>query len=248
MTHLGKKAIITGAAGGIGLAIAKRLAFEGASVALCDINYEKALSEAAALCANGYKAIAVKADVGSVEDIRGMVECAKERLGCLDILVNNAGILDSNKLMDLTEEAWDKVLSVNLKSVFFACQSAIPILKKSAAGRILNISSLAGRMGGYETGLAYTASKGGVISMTMGMARQLAPFGITVNCLCPGTTQSDIIKAWSKEKIDGLTAKIPLGRLGAVTDMAAAAAFLTSDDAAFITGAALDVNGGMYMG
>jgi 3-oxoacyl-[acyl-carrier protein] reductase len=148
----------------------------------------------------------------------------------------------------MTEETWDRVLSVNLKSVFFASQAAIPHLKKSGAPRIVNVSSLAGRMGGYETGLSYSASKGGILSLTMGMARQLAPFGITVNALCPGTTESDIIRQWSAGQIAGLKAKVPLGRLGSIADMAAAAAFLTGDEAGFITGLFLDVNGGMYMG
>jgi 3-oxoacyl-[acyl-carrier protein] reductase len=148
----------------------------------------------------------------------------------------------------MKEETWDHVLAINLKGTFFCCQAAIPYLEKSTAPRILNVSSLAGRMGGFETGLSYTASKGGILSITMGMARQLAPFGITVNALCPGTTESDIIKQWSPEQIAGLKQKVPMGRLGSIADMAGAAAFLTGDDAGFITGLFLDVNGGMYMG
>ena len=248
MTHVGKRAIITGAAQGIGLGIAARLAREGAKVALCDINGPKALEEAEKLKAEGLNAIAVAADVAKLGDIRKMVLEAVECFGGLDILVNNAGILDSSPILEMTEETWDRVMAVNLKSVFFASQAAIPHLKESSSPRIVNMSSLAGRMGGYATGLSYSASKGGILSLTMGMARQLAPFGITVNALCPGTTESEIIRQWSAEQIDGLKARIPLGRLGSISDMAAAVAFLTGEEAGFITGLFLDVNGGMYMG
>jgi 3-oxoacyl-[acyl-carrier protein] reductase len=248
MTHSGKRAIVTGAAGGIGLGIASRLAREGAHVALCDLNERKAAEEAEKLQREGLHALALAVDVGKIDEIRKMTERAASSFGGLDILVNNAGILDSSSILDMTEETWDRVLTVNLKSVFFACQAAIPYLKKSNAPRIVNVSSLAGRMGGYETGLSYSASKGGILSLTMGMARQLAPFRITVNALCPGTTESDIIRRWSTGQIESLKAKIPLGRLGSIADMAAAVAFLTGDEAGFITGLFLDVNGGMYMG
>ena len=248
MTHKGKKAIVTGAAQGIGFAIAQRLAQEGAKVAICDINLEKAKEQAVLLNSRGCDCEAFYVDAGDVSSIQKMTNEVAESFSGIDILVNNAGILDSFSIENMTEENWDKVMRINLKSVFFASQAALKYLKKSSAGRILNISSLAGRMGGYETGMAYTASKGGILSITMGMARQLAPFGITVNSLCPGTTESELIKAWSPEQIARLTARIPMGRLGQPQDMGAAAAFLTGDEAGFITGLFLDVNGGMYMG
>lgn len=248
MTHAGKQAIVTGAANGIGLGIAQRLASEGAAVAVCDLNWDKAELEADKLRKEGAKAEAFCMDMAKVNDIRKVTEEIAERFGGLDILVNNAGILDSSPILEMKEETWDRVLDINLKGTFFACQAAIPYLKKSPAPRIVNVSSLAGRMGGYETGLSYSASKGGILSLTMGMARQLAQFGITVNSLCPGTTESDIIRNWSSEQIDGLKSKIPLGRLGSISDMAAAVAFLTGNEAGFITGMFLDVNGGMYMG
>jgi 3-oxoacyl-[acyl-carrier protein] reductase len=248
MTHINKKAVVTGAAQGIGLEIASRLAKEGAFVAICDINGKKAEQEAEKLIGEGLKVIAVQADVSSVADIRGMIDHAAAQFSGLDILVNNAGVLDSSSILDMKEETWDRVLAINLKGAFFCCQAAIPYLKRSSAPRIVNISSLAGRMGGFETGLSYTASKGGILSITRGMARQLAPFGITVNALCPGTTESDILKQWSPEQIANLKQRVPLGRLGSVTDTAGATAFLTGDDAGFITGVSLDVNGGMYMG
>ena len=247
MTHINKRVIVTGAAQGIGLGIASRLAKEGAHVALCDINGDKTEREAKKLCESGLKVFAVQADISVVADIRKMTEYAAGIMGGIDILINNAGILDSSSIADMKEETWDRVMAINLKGAFFCCQAALPWLKKSSAPRILNISSNSGRMGGYESGLSYAASKGGILSMTMGMARQLAPFGITVNAICPGTTETDIIKQWNDQTIERLKNRVPLGRLGAVTDIAGAAAFLTGDDAAYITGVSLDVNGGMYM-
>ena len=248
MTHSGKKAIVTGAAQGIGLGIASRLANEGIWVAICDRNGEKAREEAAKLNAMGLKVIAVEADISNVTDIHNMIEYVANFFSGLDILINNAGILDSSSIADMKEETWDRVMAVNLKGTFFCCQAAIPHLKKSSAPRIINISSVAGRMGGYEASLSYAASKGGVLSMTRGMARQLARYGITVNALCPGTIETEMIQGWSAEQKSGLQSRIPLGRLGSITDIAGAAVFLTGDDAAFITGLSLDVNGGMFMG
>ena len=248
MTHSGKIAIVTGAAQGIGLGIAKRLAKEGAMVAVCDLNGEKAEIEAAKLNSEGCRAIPVQADISKPSEISRMIEITADQFSGLDILINNAGILDSSSIAEMKEETWDRVMAVNLKGTFFCCQAAIPLLKKSRAPRIVNISSVAGRMGGYEASLSYAASKGGILSMTMGMARQLAPSGITVNAVCPGTIETDMIVNWSAEQISGLRKRIPLGRLGSINDIAGAVLFLTGDDAAFITGLLLDVNGGMYMG
>ncbi len=244
----GKSAIVTGAAQGLGFAIASRLADEGCEVVLADVNAEKCAQAARELTAKGKTAHPVAANVATRQGTVDMMAKAAEKLGKLDILVNNAGILHNATIKSTTEEEWDRVMAVNLKGVFFCCQSALPWLEKSPAPRIVNISSLAGRMGGYKTGLAYSASKGGVIALTMGMARQLAPDRITVNCVCPGTAETDIIKAWSPEAINQLKDKIPLGRLGQGMDVAAAVAFLASDGAGFITGVSLDVNGGMHMG
>ena len=248
MTHKDKKAIVTGAAQGIGLGIAARLAKEGACVAICDLNKEKAKQEADRLSGQGFNVIALQADISKLSDIKKMIEDSSNHFSGLDILINNAGILDSSSITDMKEETWDRVMAVNLKGTFFCCQAAIPFLKKSSAPRILNISSVACRMGGYEASLSYAASKGGVLSLTMGMARQLAPFGITVNALCPGTIETEMIQQWTTEQKFGLKQRVPLGRLGSIDDIAGAAAFLTGDDAAFITGLLLDVNGGMYMG
>ena len=248
MTHSGKKVIVTGAAQGIGFGIAARLAKEGASVAICDLDGEKAGGAAAGLKSEGFNVIAVQADISKTADVYRMAEYAADNFSGLDILINNAGVLDSSSIAEIKEETWDRVMAVNLKGTFFCCQAALPFLKKSPAPRILNISSVAGRMGGYEAGISYAASKGGILSMTMNMARQLAPFGITVNAICPGTIETEMIQNWTAAQISGLEKRIPIGRLGSINDIAGAAVFLTGDDAAFITGHFLDVNGGMYMG
>jgi 3-oxoacyl-[acyl-carrier protein] reductase len=239
----GRKAIVTGGAQGIGFAIAKRLDAEGATVALFDIN-EELVKQSAAELTNG---IGVRCDVSSPESIEAAIREAAEKMGGLDIVVNNAGILPKSMIEDVTERDWDLTLDINLKGAFFMSQKALPYLKESEHARIINTSSLAGRMGGFETCMAYSASKGGINAITMGMARQLAKYHINVNAVCPGTTETPITKAFSEEAMARLLTRIPLGRLGKPEDMAAAVAFLASDDASFITGHMLDVNGGMHM-
>lgn len=239
----GRKAIVTGGAQGIGLAIAKRLNAEGAKVALFDINEELVTKSASEL--DG--CIGVRCDVSSPASIEEAIGKVAEAFGGIDIVVNNAGILPKSMIEDVTEKEWDLTMAINLKGAFFMSQKALPYLKQSEHARIINTSSLAGRMGGFETCMAYSASKGGINAITMGMARQLAKFHINVNAVCPGTTETPITKAFSDEAMARLLTRIPLGRLGKPEDMAAAVAFLASDDAAFITGHMLDVNGGMHM-
>ena len=239
----GRKAIVTGGAQGIGLAIAKRLDAEGAQVALFDINEELVKKSAAELS----RGIGIRCDVSSPDSIEAAVREAAEKMGGLDIVVNNAGILPKSMIEDVTEKEWDLTLDINLKGAFFMSQKALPYPKESEHARIINTSSLAGRMGGFETCMAYSASKGGINAITMGMARQLAKYHINVNAVCPGTTETPITKAFSEEAMARLLTRIPLGRLGKPEDMAAAVAFLASDDASFITGHMLDVNGGMHM-
>ena len=244
MKLTGRRAIVTGGAQGIGFAIAKRLNDEGARVAILDIQRELAEESANRLT----DCLGIACDVSSPESIEAAVSAAADTLGGIDILVNNAGILPSQGIEEVTEKIWDRTMAINLKSVFFMVQKTLPYLKKSEHPRVINTSSLAGRMGGFETCLAYSASKGGINALTMGFARQLAPFGINVNAVCPGTTETKITAAFSPEQMERLYARIPLRRLGKPEDHAAAVAFLASDDAAFITGLLMDVNGGMYMG
>lgn len=248
MDFEGRVAIVTGAGQGIGRAIALTLAQKGASVVIADVNDVTAAKVAGEIETAGGKAVPVKTDVSKVDDIKKLVERTVWEFGTVDILVNNAGILHSTPIEDITEEEWDKMMAVNLKSVFFASQQVLPYMKSKKNGRIINISSLAGRMGGYANGVGYSASKAGIIGLTMAIARRVGEYNITVNAVAPGTTETNIIKQFSDEKLEALKQTIPLKRLGKSENIAEAVAFLASDAAEFITGAVIDVNGGMFMG
>ena len=241
-------AIVTGGAQGIGLAIATLLAQRGAKVALTDVNKEKAMAAAENLKAQGYEAMGGYCDVSKVESIKESFKEVADTFGGIDILVNNAGILFSTPVEEITEKEWDLVMSIDLKGCFFCMQQALPYLKGREHPRIINISSVAGQMGSYASGMSYVAAKGGVLSLTYGMSRRLAPYKITVNAVCPGTIETDIIRQWTPEKIQELTSNIPLGTLGKAEDIAQAVAFLAADENDFITGEAISVNGGMYCG
>ncbi|MCL2813520.1 MAG: SDR family oxidoreductase [Oscillospiraceae bacterium] len=247
----GKCAIVTGAAKGIGFKTAATLAERGAGVMICDIDAHAAAEASAAINKNGGKSAFIAADVSKSGDLEQMIQTTVSVFGGIDILINNAGILTASSVEQTTEQEWDQIMAVNLKGAFFAMQKALPHMGKNAGkenGRIINIASLAGRMGGYQNSPAYAASKAGLIGVTMCAARRLAPLGITVNAVAPGTTQTDIISAFTEEKINSLKAAVPLGRLGQPEDVAEAVAFLASEGAKFITGAVIDVNGGAFMG
>jgi 3-oxoacyl-[acyl-carrier protein] reductase len=164
------------------------------------------------------------------------------------VLVNCAGVLELEDPEELSEEIWDRVIDVNLKSYFFVIQICLPFLKKSKHPRIVNISSNAGRMGGYANGTAYAASKGGVISLTYNLARKLAKFGITVNCVAPGTIETEMIRQISISEKQNLLDKFPLGRFGTVNEVASAVSYFVMEESAFTTGSVLDVNGGLFTG
>jgi 3-oxoacyl-[acyl-carrier protein] reductase len=248
MSLNGKTALVTGGAQGIGLAIATRLAKEGANVAIFDINEEKARESADGLIRENMSAMSGYADVSNLDSIRNMIELVVAHFGVLDIVVNNAGILSSTPVQQITEDEWDRIMAVNLKGTFFVSQLAFPYLKDRPQPRIINLASIAGRMGGYESSLAYAASKGGVISMTYGLSRQYAPYGITVNSICPGPTETPMILQWSDEQLAGLLAKIPIGKICKPDHIAEVVTFLAGDAAEVITGLALDINGGLYVG
>jgi len=248
MLFNGEVVLITGAAQGIGKAIAEEFCKEGAKSVVLDINDDKGKAFVADLNHSGLDAKYIHCDVTRLADIEKAVDEAALSYGRIDILVNNAGILHSTPIEEITEAEWDWIMAVNIKSVFFMSQKVLPAFKRQGCGKIINISSLAGRMGGIANGLGYTASKAGLIGLTYGLARRLAGFNITVNAIAPGTTETDILKAFTPERIQQLRDSVPIKRLGAPQDIANAVVFLASSKASFITGAVLDINGGMFMG
>lgn len=244
----GKTALVTGATNGIGAEIAYMLAEQHCNVSVVGRNSDRASEIVKRINDLGSKAFACVHDISDEKQCAAAANETAEFFGGIDIVVNCAGILTKSKIDEITREEWEAVLSTNLSGTFFMIQSTLPYLRKSSSGRIINISSNAGRMGGYENSQSYTASKGGIIAITMGIARQLAPEGITCNVVCPGTTDSVMGNMYSKEALDRLLGRIPMGRLASPRDTAAAVCFFASEEAGYITGAILDVNGGMYMG
>jgi 3-oxoacyl-[acyl-carrier protein] reductase len=241
----GKTALVTGAAGGIGRAIAGRLAAEGATVGLIDLRDPGSLAQA--LRAEGLRAFALTLDITMPDATREAFDGVVRETGAIDILVNSAGIIARGTIMDLTHEAWQRVLDVNLNGTFNCCKAAIPHMIRRNAGRILNISSIAGKMGDITAAPVYGASKGGVNAFTKSLARQLAAHHITVNAIAPHAIETEMSADWSEQKRREVIGGIPVGRMGTPEDVAGAALFLVSDDAAFITGEILNVNGGALM-
>lgn len=242
----GKVAVVTGAAQGIGKAIALTLAQEGAEVVVSDINLEKAQETAREIEALGRKTLALQTNVAKADEVETLAKTTLETFGKADILVNNAGITRDNLLMRMKDEEWDQVIEVNLKGTFYCTRAFLRSMLKQKSGRIVNITSVVGAMG--NPGQAnYSASKAGVIGFTKTMAREVASRHITVNAVAPGFIDTDMTKALSEEVRKNLLNQIPLARLGTPKDIAEAVRFLVSDTAAYITGQILHVNGGMLM-
>lgn len=248
-----KVALITGGAAGIGKATAERFAEEGATVVLCDVN-EPAGTALAAILGNG--ASFYKVNVADRKEVQTWIDAVVQRYGRVDILVNNAGVVrdgmfvkmkDGELVKQMSEQDFDLVLSINLKGVFNCTQAAAPYMIKQGGGVILNATSVVGLDGNFGQ-TNYVATKAGVIGMTKVWSRELGKSNIRVNAVAPGFTATDILSAMPEKVIEGMKARTPLGRLGNPRDIANAYLFLASDDAAFITGETLRVDGGLVVG
>jgi NAD(P)-dependent dehydrogenase (short-subunit alcohol dehydrogenase family) len=257
MTKLldGKVCIIAGAAApkGIGQATARLFAEHGASLVLaditaCDATAEEVTSASAAEASPAPEVIVVKCDISDRQDCDRLVTTAIERFGRLDVLVNTAGIVGSGSMLDIDADALDRMISVNLKGAFNLCQTALAVFTEQNQGIIVNIASLAAQRGGGLVGGAhYAAAKGGVLSLTRSIAREFGPRGIRANAICPAMAQTSMLDGLTEAQIDTIKAEIPLRRLGSPRDVAGACLFLASDLSNFVTGATLDVNGGLHI-
>lgn len=246
----GKVALVTGAGSGIGKASALALAAAGASVA---INYHR--NEAGALDAKqqieaaGGRAVTIQADVTKSAEIRALVEKAVAAFGPVDILVNNAGsLVERLRLMELTEEKWDEVIDLNLKSAFLCTQAVAASMIERKTGAIINVTSIAGRNGGALGAIAYATAKGGMITLTKSLAKELAPHGVRVNGVSPGVIDTPFHEQFSTpEAMKNFTNMIPLGRVGRSDEIGQAVVYLASDAASFVIGENIEINGGMLM-
>jgi NAD(P)-dependent dehydrogenase (short-subunit alcohol dehydrogenase family) len=240
-------ALITGAARGIGRAIALRLAGEGASVAVCDLDLEGAGSVVGEVQRAGGRAWAHRLDAADEPEVRAFFEAFRREHGGLDILVNNAGICRNVRIEDIDGQEWDRYLQVNLKSVFLCSKEAFRLMKERKYGRIISLASAAGKIGGVVAGAHYAAAKAGVICFTKSLALQAAPYGINVNAIAPGPISTSMTEAWGQELTEAFVEKIPLHRYGTPEEVAEVALLLASDRVGFITGEVIDVNGGLVM-
>jgi len=243
----GRVALVTGAAQGIGRAIALMLAQGGATVAAVDIMEDKLAGVVDEITRAGGKAAAFKMNVTDEDNVKQVVKDIVARFGKLEILVNNAGIARDQLIMRMKRADWDLVVGINLTGVFLCTQAAVPVMLKQRWGRIVNIASIFGQMG--QAGqVNYSASKAGVIGLTMATAREVASRNITVNAIAPGFIETAMTQALAPELRETMFKQIPLGRPGYDTDVANAVRFLASEEANYITGHVLKVNGGMLMG
>jgi len=242
----GKVALVTGAAQGIGKAVALLLARNGADMVVSDINLEKAEETAKEVQTLGRKALAIKVDVAKLGDVEKMVEGILAQFGKVDILVNNAGIARDKLILRMTEEDWDAVLNINLKGTFNCTKAVVRHMSKQKSGKIVNIASVVGEMGNAGQG-NYAASKAGVIGFTKTIAREFAQRGINVNAIAPGYIETPMTDALPEKAKEELKRLIPMDRLGRPEDVAEAVLFLVSEASSYITGQVLNVNGGIYM-
>jgi len=236
-------AIVTGAGRGLGRAIAEALGAEGVKLALLDLD-EDGLQDAAGAIGSPEQVITLRVDVSQENDVHDAVERVLRAYDRIDILVNNAGIASSTPIPDVSVAEWDRVLAVNLRSMLMLSQAVFPVMKRQGGGVILNMASMAGKVGGLKVGPAYSVSKAGIICLTLSLARTGAPHGIRANALAPAFIESAMMPPEKKNEYIPL---IPLGRMGTAADVASAVLYLVSDRAGFVTGEVLDINGGALM-
>ncbi len=248
MTALsGRVAMVTGAAQGIGAAIAETLHRDGAKVAIADVRIDAATQTSAAIDSVSGRSLPVEVDVRSRESVAHAFEAVEAALGPVDILVNNAAVTAQGSVWEIEPEEWDDVLTVNLRGTLLCCQVAGPGMAERGFGRIVNLGSLAGQQGGTVAGAHYAASKAGILVLTKILAKELAGKGVTVNAVVPAAIRGPVMDTMPAERLAALESAIPVGRFGEAVEVAALVAFLCSSDAGYITGAALDINGGLGM-
>ncbi|RKU36386.1 beta-ketoacyl-ACP reductase [Candidatus Poribacteria bacterium] len=238
----GQVAIVTGGGGGIGKATCLAFAREGADIVIPEVNIANAEAAAAEIQALGRKCEVIETDVSNGDSVRAMVRQTLDAFGRVDILVNNAGIFSYTRLDVCTEEEWDRMMAVNLKGPFLCSQAVMETMKAQRSGRIINLGSLAGQVGGIVASAPYSASKAGVMCLTKSLARVLGEYGITVNSIAPGVAATEMAK-----NHPDMRAQIPLGRVADASEIASAILFLASEEGRYLTGATLDVNGGIRM-
>lgn len=247
MDFAGRVAVITGSGStrGFGRTVALTLARRGCSIVAADINAPGAGETARLVQELGQKAVAVKVDISDPQSVKAMMEEAVKAFGKIDILINNAGISQKRSTAQTTVEDWNRVISINLAGVFWCTQAAAAYMTENKYGRIINVSSISAKNGGgVFGGPHYSAAKAGVIGMTRSIGKELAPYGITVNCVAPGPCNTDLVDV----DFTPMAKNIPVGRLATPADIAETMAFLASEAAGYITGVTINVNGGAYMG
>jgi NAD(P)-dependent dehydrogenase (short-subunit alcohol dehydrogenase family) len=239
----GKSAVVTGAARGIGLAVVRRLLASGARCSLWDLD-ANALNEAAKSLNAGDRFQLMPVDVTNEAAVKAATAAVQAKFGTIDILVNNAGIAGvSKKLWECTSAEWRAVMELDLFAVFLCCQAIVPVMLPRGTGRIVNIASIAGKEGNPNAS-HYSSAKAGVIGLTKSLGKELATTNIRVNCLTPAVIETEILKQMSKEHVNYMLSKIPLGRPGTVDEVAAMVAWLSSDECSFTTGGVFDISGG----
>ncbi len=242
LTH--KVVIITGAAQGIGLAIAKRLAMARALVAMVDVNVARVQDEAKKLIGTGVSAVAFGCDVSNADSVHRMIKGVLDQFGHIDILVNNAGIVGrAAPIQEVTDDDWHRMIGIDLTGVFYCCRAVIPHMLERGSGRIINVASISGKEGNPNM-VPYSSAKAGVIGLTKALAKEVAKSNIFVNAVAPALIKTDLLGDLSPEQVRYMTERIPMGRLGQPEEVAAMVHWLSSDEASFSTGAVFDLSGG----